>query len=93
MVRVIHNKCGKIAFYFKVPLNEGEIIYADNVVYIDGSQAVSGEAIFCGNCGEPIQANPYTVTLEQEDWTDWFINDEIRNKNLDASVAPMDKSS
>ena len=87
MVRVIHDKCGKLAFYFKGRLKEGEVIYADNVVYIDGSQAVSGEPIICGNCGEPIQANPYTVTLEQEDWTDWFINDEIRNKNLEASVA------
>lgn len=84
MVRVIHNKCGKLAYYFKVLLKEGETIYPDNVVHIDGSPAVSGEPMICGNCGEPFVPNPYTATLEQEDWTDWFINDEIRNK--DASV-------
>lgn len=93
MVRVIHNKCGKIAFYFKVRLKEGDIIYADNVVHTDGSPAVSGEPMICGNCGELFGPNPYSATIEQEDWTDWFINDEVRNKNLDASVAPTDKSS
>lgn len=87
MVRVIHNKCGKLAFYFKVPLKEGETIYADNVVQIDGSESISGEPIMCGNCGEALSLTPYTVTLEEEDWTDWFINDEIRNKNSEASVA------
>ena len=86
MVRVIHDKCGKIAFYFKVRLKEGDVIRADNVIHIDGSQAISGEPIFCESCGEPIILNPYNVTLEQEDWTDWFVNDEIRNKNSDALV-------
>lgn len=93
MVKVIHDKCGKIAFYFKVPLREGEIIHADNVVHIDGSQAVSGEPIYCESCGEAIHANPYTVTIKQLDWTDWFINDEIRNKNNNASVALNGQSS
>ena len=85
MIRVIHNKCGKLAFYFRFPLKEGDTIYADNVVRIDDSPAVPGEPIICGNCGESIRPNPYTVTLKIEDWTDWFINDEIRNK--DARIA------
>ena len=93
MVKVIHNECGKIAFYFKVPLSEGEIICADNVVHLDGSQAMPGEPIMCESCGDPIIANPYTVTIKQVDWTDWFINDEIRNKNIDASVALNGQSS
>jgi hypothetical protein len=86
MVRVIHNKCGKIAFYFKKRLKEGETIHADNVVHIDGSQAIPGEPMYCESCGDLIRPNPYTVTIEQEDWTDWFINDEIRNKNLEVLV-------
>ena len=93
MVRVIHNNCGKLAFYFKVRLKEGSIIFANNIVLIDGSEAVSGDQIICGSCGDPLVLNPYTVTIEEEDWTDWFINDEVRNNNLNASVAPMDKSS
>lgn len=87
MVKVIHNECGKLAFYFKKRLKEGEVLYADNVVHIDGSQAVSGEPIYCESCGDLIRPNPYTVTIKQLDWTDWFINDEIRNNNIDASVA------
>lgn len=87
MFRVIHNECGELAFYFKLRLKKGETICANNIVHIDGSQAVSGEPIICESCGKPIHPSPYTVTIEQEDWTDWFVNDEVRNKNIEASVA------
>lgn len=87
MFRVIHNECGKLAFYFKIYLKKGEIIRSDNVVHIDGTQAVSGEPIICESCGKPIHPSPYTVTIEEENWADWFINDKVRNKNVEASVA------
>lgn len=82
MIKVIHNECGKTAFYFRERLVEGEVIRASNVVYLDGSEASPCDAIVCGSCGDLISLAPYSVTQVDEDWKDWFINDEARNNNI-----------
>jgi len=77
MIRVIHKKCGKIAFYFIKEVHYGEIMMASNVRSLDGEVPDIHSKIICGSCGELI-ANPGASSLlqEQEHWTDWFIIDE-----------------
>jgi len=75
MIRVIHKKCGKIAFYFIKEVHCGEIMMASNVRSLDGRTPDMGEVIICGSCGEWIEF-PGNHNLQQQHWTDWFIIDE-----------------
>lgn len=43
--------CGKPAFYLKRELKLGDPITADDVVWLDGTPAVTQEPIRCGTCG------------------------------------------
>jgi len=83
MIRVIHNKCGGIAFYFRERLYPGDILRSSNVILKDGSDAIPTSPIVCGSCHEHIELNSSQV--EQQHWTDWFIpKEEIwkQNKSL-----------
>ena len=71
MHKILHNKCGGTAFYFREKLNPGDILKASNVVWINGEPAKSGEPIVCGSCGEQLSLRG--GELSQLHWTDWFI--------------------
>ena len=75
MIKVIHKKCGKIAFYFKKKLNHGDLIRATNIRTIDRETPLPNTAIICGSCGDWIN-RPGSDTLVQEHWTDWFVIDD-----------------
>ena len=85
MVKIIHYECGKTAFYVKHIMPSGSIIYAKDIILLDGTQPEACSPMICGSCGKHMESRIYNQ--ENLDWKDWFINDEIRNKNLDASVA------
>jgi hypothetical protein len=73
MVRVIHRNCNKPAFYFKSRLDIGDIIYASNIIFLDGSTPEPDTPMICGSCNQMILSGE----LEQEGWTDWFMVEEF----------------
>lgn len=85
MVKIIHYECGKTAFYVKHIMPSGSIVYASDIILLDGTQPEAGSPIICGSCGENMPSGSFIQ--ENLNWKDWFINDKIRNKNLEASVA------
>lgn len=77
MINVIHKDCGKVAFYFRKRVNQGEMIRASNVVNIDGTQAQAGDRIICGSCGSLLDhLGDHVVEQKEQHWTDWFIIDD-----------------
>lgn len=78
MIRVIHNKCGKIAFHFKERLSRGDIFTCNNVVKLNGRSPSPGDIPICGSCGEPFSALPENIT--QQHWSDWFLLKEDKWK-------------
>ena len=73
MVRVLHNKCNQVAFYFKEKLKPGDLILASNVLSIEHKPVDAGEQIRCGSCHEPMNS----FEIRQESWQDWFIVDDL----------------
>lgn len=88
MVRVIHKKCGKIAFYFKKKLEfDGEIIEASNIILKDGNYPNPGDKMICGSCNESLDGSE----LIQENWTDWFIVEKFHtfeNERIENGSVP-----
>ena len=73
MIRVMHTRCNKTAFYFKEKLNAGEPVKANNIQLLNNEPAIPNEIISCGFCHEII--NFLSGELLQESWRDWFIVD------------------
>ncbi len=76
MTRVVHKKCGKTAFFLKEKLKPGDVVYASNVVMLDGTPATPQIPIVCGSCGEFFDPG-FKSSCEQQHWTDWFINASV----------------
>lgn len=55
---IIHNVCGKLAFYALKDWRLGGVIRAADAVKLDGSTPRSGSEMKCGSCGQFIQLPP-----------------------------------
>ena len=52
---IIHNiganACGGVAYFWKGKPQPGDVLSADKVQYVDGTQAKPGDSVICGCCG------------------------------------------
>lgn len=76
MITVIHNKCGKPAFYFKEKLSSGDRVLAKNVVLLDGSAAIPNSRAVCGSCHGEIAFTAGELEQVDQHWSDWFVLEE-----------------
>jgi hypothetical protein len=74
MIRVIHNQCGKVAFFFRKKLKYGDQMQSSNVLLLDGTPPKDNTIVICGSCLHPFI--PGTETCEQQHWTDWFMKQD-----------------
>ena len=49
--------CNKDALYLNKRFNAGDILYAKNVQYLDGTRPNDNEVAICGSCGARININ------------------------------------
>lgn len=74
MYKLIHNECGKIAFYLTEKPQFLDDIKREMVRDFDGNIPLSGDYITCFSCNGYI--NRFNENnIEELDWTDWFIID------------------
>ncbi len=62
--KIIHLKCGKIAYYHIGPIIPGSGIWSINAVYPNGKRPRPGDLHKCYSCGESI--NMLTSNIRQE---------------------------
>lgn len=48
--------CGEIAFLFKTPKSRGDIIPAEEVIFLDGSVPAHKDPFKCSSCGKEFEA-------------------------------------
>ena len=73
MITVIHTKCGKPAFYFVDKVASGEIVRANNVIYLDGTHATPHMRPVCGSCHALISFGNGELKQVEQHWSDWFV--------------------
>ena len=74
MIRVIHKKCGKVAFHVLRKWKEGDFIQSSNVILSNGNHPDVGSQVICESCKEPFW--PVHTEVVQQHWTDWFVMKE-----------------
>jgi hypothetical protein len=47
-------RCSEVCFHLKHHIENGDIVEADNVVYLDGTHPKHGEVLVCGVCEKNI---------------------------------------
>lgn len=81
MITVIHNQCGKPAFYFRKKLMKGERVCSSNVIQLDGTSVSPHTRIICGSCFRPIESlSNQTLSQKKQHWSDWFLLEEDKWK-------------
>jgi hypothetical protein len=53
-MKIIHNECGDVAFYYTERPKPGEVIDATKATYPDGNHPTNGSPLYCWSCQRPI---------------------------------------